>query len=1105
MSLKQLDPFADQGPDFNRVVAKRVYDDIMALPDGEAARMYAVMAISGALQQDLIVHGKLISKAIAGMYTAKADELKKTLVKGYISKAQSGDEPDAVIAAVEALAKAWDPEQFDTESRSQRAQRQFRTSGGRFGVSHHRVEYSSDVKGPIPDKHLKAVTGRDIPDHGLKGEQAARFQQAYAQVSALVAPYTRMGGDALLHLNYDDDRDNTIVSVPSSKAVLPIDPNRPLYSASVSVTPPSTAGGAAFDALRAVGSPELGSFAAGLDRVSPNGVREFGNQFNHRPEANENFRPTNRLFRRLESSSRLLEDALGDNAPTKVKYALAVGRKAGELGPEAQKVIGPGADRAAYRYRGTERKLDQRLVNATATDRSRLEHKTAASARQKMIHGSDLLDSRSNVRGWQPSETLMYFRRLLPSQTLNALQLASGNVPPSQGVIIDKTGKLAVQSVGYGDDHYLPFDLTKLSRLRGGEYIRTRSWGGPTTEDVYTGLVSGARSITVLSHNGTFTMEFDPTFRGTRRYNDKAARMVARYGQLLDAVKNGEVATGEIAPSRMAELRRSAELVADPDENLPAFRREVARLESRERANPTFSAEQIRETQADFLQDVADRVSMGGSSRDRLGGQQSSPATVDLLREQYIANRLTEYRAQASRHGITPSPETVNSFGMGVTNQVVTDEGLIEALGLGNRYKVFADRRLESYKRSLKPLRLDGNGYAAALDALQEQFPYYISSVKFHPWEDDRGRPGGPDTGYIKPRHNRPESALAGYFDRTVTGFRKVTADSIRNQNGRSLNHVENVRSDQREERKAPEEEARGGNGNNIAQRVRKIHAAKELAHEMIGTTTLPNGNALPAWVRFNEDKSGPGADLRTLMNMDEDEIDEMAENEPAAFQDLVGKAYAAGHAQGIFGESVRAKARAFRGETAAAAKPFTLEGAVLNSGGEFNFGRIFAPGSHSLDDMRNAYGEDGDIQVARAAHRLPEFLDEDFVSKVNAGIEKIKGEFAGDMGNEPAHLTRLERQMKGLLKARQLHRHYNEIVAHQAEQAAAEGAVDEERVMVIPVDSDTVRQWSDRGAVPLNPERRAIGGVAEVPVEDAAAIARRLMEEARSNREGSS
>jgi hypothetical protein len=231
---------------------------------------------------------------------------------------------------------------------------------------------------------------------------------------------------------------------------------------------------------------------------------------------------------------------------------------------------------------------------------------------------------------------------------------------------------------------------------------------------------------------------------------------------------------------------------------------------------------------------------------------------------------------------------------------------------------------------------------------------------------------------------------------------------------------------------------------------------------------------------------------------MDPEDIDEMAETQQAKFEKLVNDAYKAGHAASLFDENIRAKARAFRAGVNGDAKDFKLESALLNTGGEFKFGRLYEPGDHDPTDLRNAYNEDGDIEVARQAHGLPgNLLDENFGSKVSAGIDKVRRDFAGDNGDSPAVQSRLERQLRGLLKARQLHRRYNEGAIKRAEAAVADEAnVQEERVLVVGVPQEQAEQYAQRGAVPLNPERGAIAST-EMPVADVQEIVRRAMEQA--------
>ena len=89
--------------------------------------------------------------------------------------------------------------------------------------------------------------------------------------------------------------------------------------------------------------------------------------------------------------------------------------------------------------------------------------------------------------------------------------------------------------------------------------------GGLTSEDIYTGLITGARRVTVVSRSGTFSMEFEPDFRGGRRHNDKALRMTRRYEQLLDAVQSKQVSSGAV-PIEVQDALRAQVLEEYPYE-----------------------------------------------------------------------------------------------------------------------------------------------------------------------------------------------------------------------------------------------------------------------------------------------------------------------------------------------------------------------------------------------------------------------------------------------------------------------------------------------------------------------------------------------------------
>jgi hypothetical protein len=89
---------------------------------------------------------------------------------------------------------------------------------------------------------------------------------------------------------------------------------------------------------------------------------------------------------------------------------------------------------------------------------------------------------------------------------------------------------------------------------------------------------------------------------------------------------------------------------------------------------------------------------------------------------------------------------------------------------------------MKTYKASQAPLQLDGPGYAFALDAMKEQFPYYIKSVKYRQLNQDASS-GREDVGYVKPRFTRPAGVKAGYYDTSITGTGKIEADQLNYQN----------------------------------------------------------------------------------------------------------------------------------------------------------------------------------------------------------------------------------------------------------------------------------------------------------------------------------
>jgi hypothetical protein len=429
----------------------------------------------------------------------------------------------------------------------------------------------------------------------------------------------------------------------------------------------------------------------------------------------------------------------------------------------------------------------------------------------------------------EESPLIMRMASKVPTTELLELQLASGHVPPSEGIIIDQSGTIVSQAVGYGDDWYLPFNLKNISRVNGGEYIRTRVLGGPSSEDVYTALITEARAVTVISNSGIYTLEFDKDFRGARRFGDKPKRMVDRYERLLDAVKEGKVAPG--VPSDVEEEIR-ADIKAKNIKGAYADNLIATRLEEARR-NPEPSKQAIREAQTAYL---ASRVENQGTDLEgwleevyvpRRSVELAQAADVSNITEDDFDRELNSLYSQvAPGMGLKPldtiagssesqalrdsmarrdSAKRLNavlrdSAKMESFRQQARDEFEVDPIAAASKvdpnlmagWQREEERFRASYARGKRPIALNADGYFKALQALQQQFPYYIKRVEHRQLPDglldSEGNPRpkaatARDRTYIKPRFNRPSAAGEGYFDREVTGKKRVAASASQSQN----------------------------------------------------------------------------------------------------------------------------------------------------------------------------------------------------------------------------------------------------------------------------------------------------------------------------------
>jgi hypothetical protein len=734
---------------FNARAAQEAYDLVMKM-DPDAAQMFVTCVVTDALEADIEANQRTLQKHLDQVVAKQFTDLKRATMRVVGKRSGEEDEQDQIgfaqaLTVLESLctvSKADDDHipnwAFERKIRRNPGTGQFQTK-----VKHTQTK-------PINDKVAHQL---GIPKHpseskkkgALSAKEKAQYQDEYRQLAnflGAVHQSTPNPGDSKVHLHFEDHHGNEWVEEAVSTRPSPrmLDPQEKKLTAIAAYPHGLNVGGAAFGLAGAMGGgmggdriSQINAGARGMPDFAQSWTADYG-------RANTNAQ----LYGRTAAGGKLLADVTP--AGSKANLAGHFGSFVGQYGPQAEAVIGPPARKTAYRYRGTEKKPDPEMVEAyrqqinrqmasrsgfgdedtlkaTKTAQTRAlkaeQNKIAEetntpveavripnerrveilNAAKDQVQGT----SRPNKPTWQEQNAagaaiMDYLQRpaseggAAPQKGLYNLQLASGNTPPSEGVILDRDGQIVSQAIGYGDDHYLPFNLKNLKGLKGGSYIRNRSVGGLTSEDIYTGLVSGARRVTVVSRSGTFTMEFEPDFRGGRRHNDKAARMTRRYEQLLDAVQSEQVENKGIDP----EIRRAI----------------TQKVRTQYADVPTVTSAELR---AEITRRVED--------------YKSSP-DLDAETEQYIdlvVNNRTAGMTTVDRHKIQAQ----------VMNDVARDKEY--------RY------------------RLNGNGYAAALEGLREQFPYYIKVTANPTKEPERFEPEQ-DRGYVEPGKIRPTAAAAGLF-----------------------------------------------------------------------------------------------------------------------------------------------------------------------------------------------------------------------------------------------------------------------------------------------------------------------------------------------------
>jgi len=733
MRAEHLTPefFGSDDPNFNLEAAIAAYSWVMREEEPVAKFVLGDVA-SNVVYEEVQKNHDGFSAYIRKQAEERKELVKKTLARAVMEGSMSDEALQEAIDAMEVISKAykWDENKHDRDRLGRFAPM------GRTTPTYPKRKASAALKGTtgIQDNRLR----QKAQSANLDANDAKEFEAAYMQVQRDMAQLginARNPADAVIRFQLSNGAQDTIsrvgvTSVDNIVGAPDFDAkDKKIIDVEFYETGPKVKVGGNKVASYGEGAPMALANYGALDPASVAAWKGITTAQMMQMQNDPELTGATRGMRNVGNAAALADSlGVGETNP-KMKAALAAGKLVGDMGPEAEKVIGPGIRRAAYRYRGTERpKPDKDIMMARdATLRPIAQTGTlnadtvrAAITTPRPVEGTDETYGSPLIRAMQ---------NRLPDPTLVDLHASSGRITPSEGILLDAQGNIQSQAVGNADDHYLPFNLRKISNARGGSYIRTRALGGPTTEDIYTGLMAGLDSMTVVSNSGVYTINFDQSFKGGRRYNDKALRMQLRYGQLVDAVESKKVQLDAIPADRKRELRQQVaeEMPGDTEEVMEQRKQRYAELQNAEKQNPTPSQKQITEWEDEFREQQAEKWS-------------NSPA-----------GEMTwaQVKAQASLQA----------------NRSLDDSEAIDELGLRDEMDQFLENKREQYAYDKGPLALNGTGYHKALLAMKEQFPYYIKDVTFIPAGNNRT-----DLGYIKPRHIRPEKAMSGYFDPSIEG-----------------------------------------------------------------------------------------------------------------------------------------------------------------------------------------------------------------------------------------------------------------------------------------------------------------------------------------------
>lgn len=248
------------------------------------------------------------------------------------------------------------------------------------------------------------------------------------------------------------------------------------------------------------------------------------------------------------------------------------------------------------------------------------------------------------------------------------LAVSAGKEPPSQGIIIRDDGQAKEMYQGVGPDTFLPFSGRSMSELPNGQYVRSRTLGGPTPEDLKALVVGGAKSATVVSASGVYTIHLNPDMSRAQLASPDVLAIGSNYERMLQQVQESRTYIKDISPMEKRQIERDA-IDQGYAKGTKEFQAQVQQV-----------TDQLRAEQADIGDDARQNAT-----------REANEEADDMVKRGFI---------QPSQHG-----------------QVAAE--------------LFAEKERALSADKVRKLQLNAEGYKYALDALALQYPQVIDRVTY--------------------------------------------------------------------------------------------------------------------------------------------------------------------------------------------------------------------------------------------------------------------------------------------------------------------------------------------------------------------------------------